>query len=313
MTLIQKVRVTNPKGEVLELELTNPEKSGLIVANIEGLGPPTASINGQEMATADGMIFSSARASTRNVVFTLAMLSRDASSKYGALSIEQSRHLTYRYFPIKKEIKMEFITDVRTTYCTGHVETNNPVIFSQEEYTQISVICPDPYLYEEGGEKTVFSGIQPAFEFPFSNESFTEPLLEFGTIWLDTRAILDYRGTVDTGVLITIHAMGDLDPKRIRLYNVDTMEHLIIDTTKIETITGVKYSVKDDIIISTTKGDRYCRLLHDGAYTNIIGVISKDSDWFQISNGNNGFAFAADSDEQKLSVTFSYKNAYVGV
>lgn len=309
--MIHSVTITNPKGEALELELTNPEKSGLIVRRIEGLGPPNANINGQELANTDGMVYTSSRADTRNIVFTLRMVSRNKLSKYGRLSIEESRHLTYRYFPLKKKITMTFKTDTRTVYAIGYVESNEPDIFSQEEETSISVICPDPYLYEEGRDETVFAGVIPEFEFPFSNESVEENLLEMGSIQIDTQALIDYRGTVDTGVLIKIHVYNEAE--NIRIYNVDTREWMVLDTDMIRKITGEKIKTGDDIFISTIRSDRYCRLLRDGKYTNIIGCLSRDSDWFQISQGFNAFAFTADGGEENLSVTFTYSNAYVGV
>lgn len=135
--------------------------------------------------------------------------------------------------------------------------------------------------------------------------------IEFGSIWIDTRAILDYRGTVDTGILITIHAMGEAED--ISIYNPETRERMTIDTSIIEKVTKARLGELDDIIISTVKGDRYCKLLRKGEYTNIIGALSRDSDWFQISAGKNMFAFTAKNGADNLSVTFSYQNAYVGV
>lgn len=308
--MIHSFTIVNPKGEALELELTNPEKSGLIVTNVEGLGPPQATINGQEMATSDGMLYSSARAQTRNIVFYLRMMSRDANSPFGYLSIEQSRHLTYQFFPLKKEITIYIRTDTRRVFCKGYVESNLPGIFSNEESAQISIICPDPYMYVEGDDRTVFSGTRGAFEFPVEVVD-PDKLINFGDIWIDTRAILNYQGTVDTGIIITIHAMGPVE--NIRIYNVDTREQMLINTEIVKTVSGSEYGALDDIVISTVKGDRYCRLLRGGKFTNIIGALSKDSDWFQISAGNNGFAFTAEKGTDNLSVTFSYQNAYIGV
>lgn len=309
--MIKKIVVTNPKGQALDLELANPDKSGLAVARVEGLGPPKANINGQEMASADGMFYASARADSRTITFTLEMRSRDKSSPYGYLSIEDARHLTYVYFPLKKEVTVTVYTDSQTLYTKGYVESNEPDIFSKHESAVITIICPDPYMYELGDSRTVFSGVQPKFEFPFSNESLTDPLLEMSQIWLDTTAVLDYDGTVDTGILITIHAFGACED--INLYNIDTNEQIVIDTSKIETITGTAFQSKDDIVISTVRGDRYCKLLRNGVYTNIIGALGRDTDWFQISNGDNAFGFSAKSGASNISVTFSYQNAYVGV
>lgn len=310
--MIERISVTNPKGEVLDMELANPEKSGFAVVNVEGLGPPQADINGQEVATADGMLFSSARARTRDIILQLMMWSRDSRSKYGKLSVEDCRHLTYRYFPLKKRVRITIKTDTRTSFCEGYVESNEPEVFSDQESTTITIVCPDPYFYVNGDSQTIFSGIRSSFEFPFSNESVTEKRIEFGQIWIDRHAVLDYHGTVDTGVLITVHSLSG-KAEDIRLYNVDTQERIIIDTTKLEKITGAPFDEKDDIVISTVKKNRYCRLVRKGVTTNIIGALDMTSDWFQISAGLNGFAFTAKAGADNLSVTFSYKDAYVGV
>lgn len=309
--MLNKIVVTNPKGEALELELSNPDKSGLTVAKVEGLGPPKANINGQEIANTDGMFYTSARAETRQIIFTLEFRSRTADSQYGELTIEQCRRMCYRFFPLKKKITITVYTDEQILFTTGYVESNEPEIFSMQEYATISVICPDPFMYDTGSGSTIFSGIQPSFQFPFSNESLNTKLIEFGQIWLDTAAVLDYVGTVDTGVVITIHALGACE--NITLYNIDTNEQIYISTDKIRDVTGVTFGLNDDIILSTVKGDRYCRLLHNGIYYNVIGALGRDVDWFQISNGTNLFGFSAANGENNISVEFSYQNAYMGV
>ena len=130
--MIKSFTVTNPKGESLKLELTRPELSGLIVQSIEGLGPTKATINTGETATMDGSLFNSARANSRNIVITLALMF--------APTIEDSRQKTYKYFPVKKRIRLDFETDRRSVYTYGYVESNEPAIFSSQETVQISEI-----------------------------------------------------------------------------------------------------------------------------------------------------------------------------
>lgn len=180
-----------------------------------------------------------------------------------------------------------------------------------QEYATISVLCPDPWFYDVGDDSTIFSGIQPAFEFPFSNESLSDRLLTMGEIWLDTSAVLNYEGTIDTGIVITVHAFGQCE--HLYLYNVDTNEQIYINTDRIRDVIGSGIQANDDIIISTVKSHRYCRLLRNGVYYNIIGALGKDTDWFQISNGTNLFGFKADNGENNISVSFSYRNTYMGV
>ena len=152
----------------------------------------------------------------------------------------------------------------------------------------------------------------PNFEFPWSNESLEEDLIEFGIINLDTRSILDYHGDVDTGVLITIHSLGKVTGP-IVVYNVETHESIKIDLDRIKTLIGREYSNGDDIIISTVSGDKYVQVLHDGKYTNAISAIEKLADWFQISVGKNIFNFTVKEGISNIAMTFSYRNAYGGI
>ena len=301
--MIKSVTVTNPKGESLKLELTNPEKSGLVVESIEGLGPPQANIQVIELATSDGSLYSSARVGTRNIVMNLIM--------YPWPTIEDSRQMTYRYFPLKKKIDIVIETDNRTLRTSGYVESNEPDIFSKLESCQISILCMDPFFYDLRASETSFTTAAPLFEFPFSNESISDNMIEMGMINLDTRAILDYKGDVDTGVLITIHFMGT--SKHITLYNVDTHESLTIDTSKFQSLIGRDLGPGDDIVISTISGDKYVNVVHEGQITNAISTINKDADWFKISPGTNMFNFVAESGVEMITVTFSYKNAYGGI
>lgn len=302
--MIKSIKVTNPKGESLVLDLFHPEKSGLIVRSISGLGPPKANINSTDLATADGAFYSSARASTRNIVFNLQFMF--------APTIEDSRQLTYKYFPLKKLVKIEVETDNRSLETSGYVESNQPDIFSKEETTQISIVCLDPFFYDPNPSVTQFATVTPTFEFPFSNESISESLIEFGTINLDTRSTIDYVGDVDTGVLITIHALGSVSGS-LTIYNVETQEKMVIDLAKIKTLIGKDYGSGDDIIISTVSGDKYVQVLHDGKYTNAIAAIEKLADWFQVSVGRNIFNFTVTKGIENLVMSFSYRNAYGGI
>ena len=86
-------------------------------------------------------------------------------------------------FRQKKSVEIIIETDNRYVRTSGYVESNEPNIFSSQEGTSISIICPDPFFYsagEDGNNVTDFYSIDPMFEFPFSNESLTEPLLVFG-------------------------------------------------------------------------------------------------------------------------------------
>ena len=77
---------------------------------------------------------------------------------------------SYKYFPTKKKIKFEIVTDKRNCEAYGYVEKNEVNIFSKTEGSVISIICPDPYFYsaEDSLHTTVFYGVENEFEFEFS-------------------------------------------------------------------------------------------------------------------------------------------------
>lgn len=304
--MIKTITITNYLGEDLTLELGAPDKSGMYIKKIDGLGPPSANINAKELATSDGGVFNSARANARNIVLELGFMFNP--------SVEDTRQLTYKYFPIKQKLRFRIDTDNRIAEIYGYVESNEPNIFSNDEITQISIICPDPYFYSagrDGTNATVFSGVEPAFEFPFSNESLTAKLIEIGTIEYSTEKNIYYNGDSEVGVVITIHAIGNAGD--ITIYNTGTRETMKISSEKIKTITGNGIKNGDDIIISTVKGDKYITLLRDGEYTNILNALDKDSDWFQLAKGDNIFAYSATSGSVNLRFKVENRIIYEGV
>jgi len=309
--MIKEVIVTNYIGESIVLNLANPWTNGLAITKIDGLGPPKADINSTNFATMDGAQFNSARATTRNVVIYLTF--RDDPSKPIIKNVETVRQLTYKYFPIKKPVTLMFTTDNRICTTVGYVESNEPDIFAKEETSQISILCPDPYLYSVEVQNTVFSSIESMFEFPFSNESLTEPLLEFGVIQNKTEQTVYYDGDVEVGIVILIHALGTAT--NISIYNVDTREQLKIDTTKLAAIPGLSGGIVagDDIIISTIKGSKSMQLLRNGIYTNILNALDQQSDWFSLSKGDNVFAYTADTGASNLQFQIANQIAYEGV
>lgn len=302
--MINSIIITNYLGEQITLDLENPENSGFIVREIRGLGPCKATINTTEVSTNDGSIYNSARLNARNIVFDLVFIGTD---------IESLRQLSYKFFPIKKPLTLEFITDNRDCVTTGYVESNEPNIFSSSESATISILCPDAYFYSiEAGENiTTFYGEDPLFEFPFENNSLTENLIEFGNIRQYTDVVIVYDGDSEIGITITIHSVGEAS--NISIYNTGTRQQMVIDTAKIESLTGSGLIAGDDIIICTVKGKKSITLLRNGEYTNILNALDKKSDWFQLVKGENVFAYTAETGVQNLQFKVQNDVIYEGI
>lgn len=304
--MIRSVTVTNYLGDSKVLELANPEPSGFVIASIEGLGPVKSNINTTDLASNDGALYNSARLETRNIVFDIVFLEHS--------TIEETRQLTYKYFPIKKPVTLVFKVDNREAMTLGYVESNEPTIFSEREGCQISIICPDPYFYStgEGGTTvTVFSGVQPNFQFPWSNESLEIPLIEMGIIENLKERTIYYTGDSETGVVIQIHAIGRAD--NITIYNTGTRETFTIDTDRLQALTGYGIVAGDDIEISTLRGKKRITLLRNGIQTNILNCIDKNSSWFQLAKGDNVFTYIATYGSSNLQFKIISQIVYEGV
>lgn len=307
--MIKSFTITNYLGDSIKLEMGRPEQSGFLIKSVSGLGPAKASINAIEISTNDGSLFNSARLNQRNIVFEFVF-----TDTINLESIEALRQKTYKYFPMKKNLTILIETDNRIVQTVGYVESNEPNVFSSQEGTQISIICPDPFFYsagEDGTIVTVFYGIEADFEFPFSNESLNEPLLVLGTMQIKTENNIFYPGDAEIGITIKIHALGDVED--VTIYNSGTREIMKIDTDKLTAMTGYGIIAGDDIVISTLKGDKSITLIRGGVNTNILNALAKDTDWFTLAKGDNIFAFGAEVGTSNLQFFIENHVIYEGV
>ena len=304
--MIKSVTITNHLNESIKLDLFNPEESGFIIKSIEGLGPVKANVNFKELATNDGAIDNSARLSSRNIVMSLQFMESP--------TIEETRLKSYKYFPIKRNIKFLIETDSRICETIGRVETNVPTIFSNAEGCQISILCSNPYFYsagENGTNQTIFYGTEPLFEFPFSNESLTEDLIEFGSIENRTEGTIYYDGDAEIGITIQIHAVGEAEG--LVIYNTKTREIMRINDDKLKSLMGSGIQAGDEITITTSRGEKGIYMLRSGVTTNILNSLEKPIKWFQLSKGDNTFAYTASAGLTNLQFRIENKVIYEGV
>lgn len=307
--MLKRAIITNYLGASIEYSFDNPtidEESGLFITEIEGLGPVKADINMTSLATADGDIYNSSRLQGRNIVIS-------ARFTY-AKTIEEARLMSYKYFPIGKKVKFQIETDSRFAETEGFVESNEPNIFSNESDVKISILCESSFFLASGNEAQQdvdFSAVEFLFEFPFSNESVVEKLLEFGNIVNKKENTVYYDGDSETGCIIKIHATGNVE--MVRIFNIKTRETMVLDTDKLATLTGQGFIYGDTITINTIKGHKSIFLLREGISTNILNILGKDSDWFQLAKGDNLFAFTAEYGEQNIQFTVTTQIAYEGV
>lgn len=312
--MIYKIVARNPKDELLEMDIRHPEKTGINVKNITGITPLGAEIYSTPFGSIDGGLFVGARVPSRNVVMTLEMYEEELVTGESK-TIEDSRLKVYNFFRIKDWVNLVFYTTNRVLQLLGYVESTETDIFSDKETSTVSILCIDPWFYSSNYSQISFSGTMPMFTFPFSSVSestIPSERLVFGNISVDTRTDIMYYGDIQTGFNMSITFMGD-EFHNIYFYNMGTRERMNIYTDQVEVLTGTPLGPGDELQISTISGQKSAYLLRNGEYRNVISMIDKNADWFQLTKGNNVFAFSSDSGIENISISLNWRDAYAGI
>lgn len=306
--MFKSVTVTNHIGDSLELPLEWPNDAGLLISNIDGITPGNVQINSQDYAMLDGGVYNSSRMQTRNITIEM---------YYGfSPHIESARHRAYRYFPVKSEVRLDFKTDERNLSIWGYVESNETDIFSEQEKGLVSIVCPDPYFYERETKIYELGETTKEFEFPFSNESLTDPLICFGDFGVKNAYMIDYQGDIDVGVEIRVRFLKEQTVPKITLFDVTHNQKLVIDFEAIKEKTSVSVIGQyAEIVISSIRGNKDVYWERYGKQTSVIAAFDvQNFPWFYLTPGINMFGFEADDQYlDEFVVTIEHRGAYGGV
>lgn len=313
--MVTALKVTNYLGESLEIDPFDPESSGFLITDIKGITPIKADINFTDITTNDGALFNSARIGTRNITMKLVYFPHP--------TIEETRLLSYKYFPIKRNVILEFKTENRQAQITGYVESNDVSIFTKTEYSSISILCPDPFFYSTDPDRDVdiiFAGSQPKFKFKIPtayDESLTPyagepaPNIVFGDLESLSEKLLVYDGDSEIGAEFIFNAIGPVG--NITMQSKLANESMTIDATKIASQTGSGLVLGDAVHIYTYRGNKHATLVRNGENINILNCLDRNMTWLQIRKGENVFAFTATSGEKNIIAEIKTKTIYEGL
>lgn len=304
--MIKSLTVTNESGESLYLDITRPDDTGFLLVSMNGLSPAKANINTTEIITIDGALFNSSKLNSRNITIQFGYLPKEGRS------VEDVRQLSYKYFPIKKKITLRIDTDNRSAVTEGYVESNEVTIFAKQETANISIVCPYPFFYAaEGTETHIFRGVIKNFEFPFSNEHVTTPLLELGLVQENHSQNIFYSGDSDVGMQLHIKALGEIGD--VIVYNVNTREQMRFLEERLKKLTGKGLNYGDELIVSTVKGDKSATLIREGSMINVLNILDKGTTWLQLTKGDNILAYSATKGGENLEFYIENEVIYEGI
>ena len=314
--MIKSVTVTNYRGDSLEMPLEWPNPSGLLISKIDGITPGNVQVNSQDFAVLDGGVYNSSRMETRNITIEFYYGRPGMIPAIDNHDVETARHIAYRYFPVKTQVRLDFLTEERNLSIWGYVESNDTDIFSEHEKGQVSIVCPDPYFYEKETVSFELGSSTKEFEFPFSNESLIDPLICFGDYGPRTTYEVNYQGDIEVGAIIRIHFLKNQTVPKITLYDVSHNKKLVIDFDDIKSKTGLEYILRyGDIVFSSVRGQKDIYFERYGVRKSIIGAFDvMNFPWMYLTPGNNLFGYDADQEYlEEFSVLIEHRGAYGGV
>lgn len=281
------VMAENASGERLQLT----QNVNYDVVQIDGLNPPSATLNTTAVAGFDGEQYNSGRVNTRNVVLTI-VINPD---------IETNRLNLYKIFRTKQYIKLYFKNNSRNVFIDGRIETIECDYFAIRQTMQISMICFQPYFCEVDSS-AILKHKNSLLEFPVE---FLPEGIEFSTINDSPKLNIVNAGEVETGMFIILRAKGG-NVHRPTIYNSRTREKIELALDTLED--GA------EIWINTNKGERGVSLINtSGYYDNIINTFTRDSSWLQLDIGENFFEYTTYFGSENLEIEIRFNNKYQGV
>lgn len=281
--MITKMEVFSPNPSVPELPVAGfmPSSDPIQIRDIQGLGPVKAEIATTPFATGRGEIFQGASVTKRNIVVTLGL-----HPNWVDQSMTSLRQMLYRYFMPQSWTKLRFISDdFPVVGIDGVVESFDPNMFSQDPEIQISIICPKPDFIEV--DTTLVYGV-----------------VDDGT----TEVVIDYAGSVSAGFELRI-----LSSEILATYLGDlTIVNKSVEGTR--TFKAQAVTVDSDMyfMMNTVRSDRRIHnVLDDGQAINILAKMATQSEWPELSPGENVFTVAAST--PGLDWVMGYFNRFGGI
>lgn len=255
--MIKRVDIRSRNGNLLSLPLD--KEQGILLDEIEGLGPVKATLVSSSFAGQDGAQHHSSRRETRTIKLKMTLRPDYSMGE----TVEGLRSRVYASMMPTSKVLLQFYqhTGFRVDI-QGVVETCDPPLFTDDPKIEVILVCFKPDFIDPN-PKTV-TGYT-------TEESVT--------------TAIDYEGTVETGIVFKITPFRELP--------AFTIYHITSDGRLLHMDFGLPILANDVLTISTVKGDKYAHLVRDGNISSVVYGISPQAKWIELENGPNEIHVAA--------------------
>lgn len=260
------------------------------LTDVDGFTRVTSEISSVTVPFVDGDQVTNIQAQPRTVVLYLRLKQ--------AVGIETAKRYILQYVKPKLEGTIQLQQGGRNIQLVGKVEAIELPRFQQGCVMAITLHCSQPYWEDINFVVQEISNIINLHYFPIDQGGLAFPTegVPFGAYDDDLTQQFDNLGDVETGMIITIIALGEVTNPKI--YNTLTGEYIGVTTTM---------QGNDEITISTIKGQK--TITKNGV--NIIDKIMSGSTFLQLAVGTNEFTIESESGIDDLYFTLTYKQLYV--
>ena len=270
--MIERIEIRTSRGAIISIPVTNNE-AGYIVRKIEGLDPVPAALVSSSFAQMDGQEYQSSRRETRNIKLELGL-----EPNYLDATIRQLRNRLYKYFMPETELQLTlYVSDGLQVSIGVVVETFESELFSDDPSASISMIAFDPDFYDPA--RVVVNGY---------------------TTSGDDETTIEYDGTIETGVVITMDITREMDSF--------TIYHRPPDGSFRSMDFAGGLEPGDDLMISTIPGEKAVIQTRENVDASVLYALSPTSAWLELLPGDNYIRIYAEGSpiEYKLEYTTKY-------
>lgn len=296
--IIKELKITNSSGESIEFG-----RHFRLYEEID-LSGLKADVSYSESSN-DGASYQKTRLSTADFSVPF-FINRTVE---GPEWIEEKRQEAYRVFnPKKNPMRLDFTTKGGKSYYINAELIAAPTFstgFENSNYRWqkglLQFTCSDPYLYEKDSTMIEIATWVGNFEFPLE---IPEEGIEMGYRSKSLIANVYNDGQEDSGMVIRFKATGTVvNPT---LLNVNTYEEFKFKE-------GFTMQGVDVVEVSTYRGKKSVSLKRNNVVSKIFSQAHLETDWLQLSVGDNLFRYDAADGLDKLEVSMYFTKKYLGV
>lgn len=255
--MLTRVEVRTKQGTLLTLPLDDV-LNGYVIEGIEGLDPVKATLVTSSGVNEDGEQDHGWRREARDIKLKISI-----EPDYVTNTVKDLRDRLYAYFMTGRMVYLRFVDDDDLEVdIVGRVETCETPLFTKEPRVDISVHCYNPDF------------VIPA---PIKIDGMT--------VETPIHTEIQYPGTVDTGIVLTVDV--NRTESSFTIYNVAEDEIVRQLDFSAPLVAG------DEVRISTVTGAKGATLKRAGAESSILYGVDPTSSWIKFEQGLNKFRVQA--------------------